>query len=262
MKRTIYMLTRGDEDSGLQVICAYDTEKAAKQALLALAKVDGEGSLEIRWHTPTSYQVIDPKDPDRHILDNAGIHECTLDQSEKPELKVKNRYLVARSNELTALTIVKACGTGAEAVEVLKELAKKDSAKYENPYVYWLAPTSYRIFANSKSTTKVLASAFILPETIPVYENTTSRTVYLLVTDSTPGPDVISVFETKEAAITALKERAARDVKCERTVKLIWRTPTRYDIIEKPGSHDFITVEIIERPLQKEREHESSLHTC
>ena len=88
------------------------------------------------------------------------------------------------------------------------------------------------------------------------------KTVYLIVTDEPLAPDVIGVFETKELAIAALKERAARDVKCERTVKLIWRTPTRYDIIEEPGSHDIITVEIIERPLQQERDHESSLHTC
>lgn len=78
MKKTIYLLTRGDEDIGLQVIRAYTTEKDAKQALLALAKVDGEGSLEIKWLTPTSYQVIDPKDPDRPIVDDADIREVTL----------------------------------------------------------------------------------------------------------------------------------------------------------------------------------------
>ena len=76
------------------------------------------------------------------------------------------------------------------------------------------------------------------------------KTVYLIVTDKPLEPDVIDVFETKELALTALKDKAASDVKCERAVKLIWRTPTRYDIIEEPGSHDFITVEIIERPLQ------------
>ena len=78
------------------------------------------------------------------------------------------------------------------------------------------------------------------------------KTVYLIVTDKPLEPNVIGVFETKEAALTALKDKAASDVNCERAVKLIWRTPTRYDIIEDPGSHDFITVEIIERPLQKE----------
>ena len=104
----------------------------------------------------------------------------------------------------------------------LKKFAKEDSAKYRKPYVWWLSPTSYRVFYPPESST-VVAAAFILPETIPVYENATSRSVYLLVTDSTPGPDVISVLETKEAAITTPKERAARDVKCERTVKLIRR---------------------------------------
>lgn len=49
------------------------------------------------------------------------------------------------------------------------------------------------------------------------------KTVYLIVTDRSLEPDVIGVFETKELAIAALKERADQDVKCERAVKLIWR---------------------------------------
>lgn len=261
MKKTIYLLTRGDDDSGLQVICAYTTEKDAKQALLALAKEDGGGSLEIKWLTPTSYQVIDPKDPNRNIVDDAGINEVTLVTNVESEPKIKKRYLIVRDYEPTGLPVIAVCETYEAAIKRLKKLVKEDSAKYRKPYVWWLSSTSYRVFYPPESST-VVAAAFILPDTISVYDHTASRTVYLLVTDSTPGPDVISVFETKEAAITALKERAARDVKCERTVKLIWRTPTRYDIIEEPGSHDFITVEIIERPLQKECDRESSLHTC
>lgn len=87
------------------------------------------------------------------------------------------------------------------------------------------------------------------------------KTVYLLVTDEPLAPDVIGVFETKELAIAALKERADQDAQCKNAEWIIWRTSTRYDIIEAPGCHDFITVEIIERPLQKESDHERSLHT-
>lgn len=254
MKKTIYLLTRGDEDIGLQVIRAYDTEKAAKQALLSLAKLDCEGSLEIKWLTSTSYQVIDSKDPDRTILDDAGIHERTLEQSEEPELKVKKRYLVIRDSECTELHIVNACDTEAEAVKLLKELCDYDSARYNNPHVYCLSPISYRIFANPKST-KVLASAYILPETVPVYENTTSRTVYLLVTDSTSGSDVIGVFETKEAALTALKDRAANDVGKQEFKQVAWVNPTQYNVLTgglERGYMAVTTVKIIERTLHVE----------
>ena len=47
------------------------------------------------------------------------------------------------------------------------------------------------------------------------------KTVYLIVTDKPLEPNVIGVFETKELALTALKDKAARDVNCERAVKLI-----------------------------------------
>lgn len=89
------------------------------------------------------------------------------------------------------------------------------------------------------------------------------KTVYLLVTDSTSGSDVISVFETKEAALTALKDKAVSDIKhITNAVRITWITHTQYTLrVEEPGYRDFITVEIIERPLQKERDHESSVHT-
>lgn len=250
MKKTIYLLTRGDEDSGLQVIRAYDTEKDAKQSLLALAKSDGEGSLEINWITKTSYQVIDPKDPDRNILDNAGIHECTLEQSEEPELKAKKRYLVVRIGEQTDLHIVNACETEAEAAKLLKELCAQDSAKYNNPYVHCLESMSYRVFANSRCN-KELAAAFILPETVPVYENTADRTVYLLVTDNTSGSDVISVFDTKEAALTALKDKAANDAGKQECRMVVWVKPTQYNLLTSKefGHMSVTTVTIIERTL-------------
>lgn len=254
MKTTIYLLTRGDEDSGLQVIRAYNTEQAAKQSLLALAKVDGEGSLEIRWLTPTSYQVIDPKDPDRDIVDNAGIYECTLDQSEKPELKVKKRYLVVRDYEPTGLPVIAAYETNDAAMKRLKELAEEDSAKYREPYVWWLSNTIYRIFYPPESRT-VVAAAFILPETSLVCENTASRTVYLLVTDSTSGSDVIRVFETKEAALTALKDKAADDVVKQECNQVVWIKPTEYNLLTgglELGYMLVTTVKIIERPLQVE----------
>ena len=76
MKKTIYLLTRGDEDIGLQVIRAYDTEQAAKQSLLALAKVDGEGSLEIKQLTPTSYDIIE--EPGCHDFITVEIIERPL----------------------------------------------------------------------------------------------------------------------------------------------------------------------------------------
>ena len=47
------------------------------------------------------------------------------------------------------------------------------------------------------------------------------KTVYLIVTDKPLEPNVIGVFETKELALTALKDKAASDVNCERAVKLI-----------------------------------------
>lgn len=261
MKKTIYLLTRGDEDIGLQVIRAYDTEKDAKQALLALAKLDCEGGLEIKWLTSTSYQVIDPKDPDRCIVDDAGIQECTLCSADDAELKVKKRYLVVRDSYPERLSVLDVYSTNEEAVKRLKILAEEDSSKYRKPYVLWLSPTSYRIFYPPDSST-IQAAAFILPETIPVYENTTSRTVYLLVTDSISEPEVIGVFETKELAIAALKERADQDVKRRNAAEIIWQTPMRYDLkLEEPGYWQLITVEIIERPLQQENEHESSVHT-
>lgn len=89
------------------------------------------------------------------------------------------------------------------------------------------------------------------------------KTVYLIVTDEPLAPDVIGVFETKELAIAALKERADQDAKCKNAVRITWITPTQYNLsVEAPGYWDIITVEIIERPLQQERDHESSLHTC
>lgn len=256
MKKTIYLLKRGDDDSGLQVICAYTTEKDAKQALLALAKEDGGGSLEIKWLTPTSYQVIDPKDPDRCIVDDAGIQECTLEQNEEPELKVKKRYLIVRrvDNAVEGMTILNSYSTNEEAVERLKAMAKEDSSKYRKPYVWWLSTTNYRIFDPPESPT-IRDAAFILPETVSVYENTISRTVYLLVTDNISGSDVISVFETKEAALTALKDRAANDVNKKDFNQVLWINPTQYNLLTGGidlGYMNVTTVKIIERTLHVE----------
>lgn len=79
------------------------------------------------------------------------------------------------------------------------------------------------------------------------------KTVYLIVTDRSLEPDVIGVFETKELAIAALKERADQDVKRSNAAEIIWQTPMRYDLkLEEPGYWELITVEIIERPLQQE----------
>lgn len=253
MKKIIYLLTRGDEDSGLQVIHAYDTEQAAKQGLLALAKMDGEGSLDISWITPTSYQVIDPKDPDRNILDSAGIHDCTLDQSEASELKVKKRYLIVRRDTTDeGLTILNSYNRIEDAVKSLKALAKEDSSKYRKPYVWWLSTTNYRIFDPPESPT-IRDAAFILPETVPVYENIADRTVYLLVTDNTSGSDVISVFDTKEAALTALKDKAANDVGKQECKQVVWIKPTEYNLLTGGidlGHMQVTTVKIIERTLQ------------
>lgn len=256
MKKKIYLLTRGDEDIGLQVIRAYDTEKDAKQALLALAKLDCEGSLEIKWLTSTSYQVIDSKDPDRCIVDDAGIQECTLEQNEEPELKVKKRYLIVRrvDNAVEGMTILNSYSTNEEAVERLKAMAKEDSSKYRKPYVWWLSTTNYRIFDPPESPT-IRDAAFILSYTVPVYENTTSRTVYLLVTDSTSGSDVIGVFETKEAALTALKDRAANDVGKQEFKQVAWVNPTQYNVLTgglERGYMAVTTVKIIERTLHVE----------
>lgn len=89
------------------------------------------------------------------------------------------------------------------------------------------------------------------------------KPVYLIVTDEPLAPDVIGVFETKELAIAALKERAASDIKHRKNaVQITWITPTQYNLsVEDPGYWDIITVEIIERPLQQEHDHESSVHT-
>lgn len=89
------------------------------------------------------------------------------------------------------------------------------------------------------------------------------KTVYLTVTDKPLEPDVIGVFETKELAIAALKERSDQDAKRGNAAEIIWQTPMRYDLkLEELGYWELITVEIIERPLHQERDHESSLHTC
>lgn len=88
------------------------------------------------------------------------------------------------------------------------------------------------------------------------------KTVYLIVTDRSLEPDVIGVFETKELAIVALKERADQDAKRRNAAEIIWQTPMRYDLkLEELGYCELITVEIIERPLQQENEQESSVHT-
>lgn len=81
------------------------------------------------------------------------------------------------------------------------------------------------------------------------------KTVYLLVTDSTSGSDVISVFETREAALTALKNKAANDVGQKECIQVVWVKPTQYNLLisKEIGYMNVTTVKIIERPLYVEK---------
>lgn len=81
------------------------------------------------------------------------------------------------------------------------------------------------------------------------------KTVYLIVTDRPLEPDVIGVFETKELAIAALKERADQDAKRRNAVRITWINPTQYNLLTggiELGNMYVTTVKIIERTLHVE----------
>ena len=81
------------------------------------------------------------------------------------------------------------------------------------------------------------------------------KTVYLIVTDEPLAPDVIGVFETKELAIAALKERADQDAKRRNAVRITWINPTQYNLLTggiELGNMYVTTVKIIERTLHVE----------
>lgn len=81
------------------------------------------------------------------------------------------------------------------------------------------------------------------------------KTVYLIVTDRSLEPDVIGVFETKELAIAALKERADQDAKRRNAVRITWINPTQYNLLTggiELGHMYVTTVKIIERTLHVE----------
>lgn len=82
------------------------------------------------------------------------------------------------------------------------------------------------------------------------------KTVYHdRVTDKPLEPDVIGVFETKEAALTALKDRACSDVGKKDCKQVVWINPTQYNLLTggiELGHMYVTTVKIIERTLHVE----------